>query len=317
MQNTNFILEQPLPFNSKRLDTVANDGMIAEGRVVVTPKMARQILDTCNYDGQRAVSKSHVAKLAVQMRNGAWMAGSQIAFGRVGHNDVLVNGQHRLSAVIEYGAPVEFQFLVVPVADKNALHALYYSFDAVQRARSTEVILKSTGIADDLGISGRTARGAYVAGVIIALGFKPVAGVNRDAALGTPAGRLEAIRPWWPYVQQYDRILSSNTEARLRLKLQDGGCMAVALVTIKEQPAKAEAFWRNVAMNDGLHKGQPERTFVDALMNASFKGVERANTLVAASCWNAYYAGRTLKQVNMGGTKDCRIAGTSWAKGTA
>jgi len=314
MQTTNLILEQPLPFNGKHPDTVAQGGMIAEGRVVVTPEMARQILETCNYSGQRSVSKSHVAKLAVQMRNGAWAPGSQIAFGLLDHKVTLVNGQHRLNAVIEVGQPVEFQFLVVPVANGNALHALYYSFDAVQRGRSGEVVLRSTGIADQWEIAHRIARGAYAAGVIISLGFRNVAGTLRDPELGTPDGRLKAIAPWWPVVKQYDDIVSKSGDPVLRPKMADGGVMAVALVTLKHQPEKARAFWSLVAANDALKKGTPERTLVDSLMLRSFKGAAGATMLISIACWNAHFGGRTLQYVKPGAMKDIRIQGTPYGK---
>jgi hypothetical protein len=55
--------------------------------------------------GNRAIVRSHVAALARDIRNGAWMFNAQpICFSGSGR---LLNGQHRLSAVIEAGQPIE------------------------------------------------------------------------------------------------------------------------------------------------------------------------------------------------------------------
>jgi len=55
--------------------------------------------------GNRAIVQSHVAALARDIRDGQWMFNAQpICFSRCGR---LLNGQHRLSAVIEAGQPIE------------------------------------------------------------------------------------------------------------------------------------------------------------------------------------------------------------------
>ena len=299
--------------NIQMPDAFPVDGMISEGRIFVTPQLARQILAQSNYLGQRSVSMPHVAKLASQMQNGAWMPGSQIAFGQIGDKVTLVNGQHRLTAVIEYGRPIEFQFMIVQVPDEAQLNKLYYSFDAVQRSRSAEVIMKSTGIPDALGITATVARGAYVAGGIIEMGFHAIQGVNRAPELGTPDGRMKAIEPWWSYVMVYNDILVASTERQLKRKMADAPYMAVALVTLKHQPPKARSFWAAVAANDGLRKGSPERTLVDAITGRS-KGVQQEGIIAAAHCWNAYYRGSALSIIKFGSIKTLKIAGTPYPK---
>lgn len=55
--------------------------------------------------GNRNIVQSHVAALARDISNGQWMLNAQpICFSRSGR---LLNGQHRLSAVLEAGQPIE------------------------------------------------------------------------------------------------------------------------------------------------------------------------------------------------------------------
>src|SRR6202012_1832148 len=55
--------------------------------------------------GNRNIVQAHVAALARDIRNGQWMFNAQpICFSRSGR---LLNGQHRLSAVLEANQPIE------------------------------------------------------------------------------------------------------------------------------------------------------------------------------------------------------------------
>jgi len=71
----------------------------------VTPKMAHEWLDSLS-SHQRSVSPNYVTQLARKMRNGQWrLTAEPITFDTDGK---LIEGQHRLRAVIESGVAVEF-----------------------------------------------------------------------------------------------------------------------------------------------------------------------------------------------------------------
>ena len=72
--------------------------------MMVTPEMAKEWL-TYNMKGNRPVMKNTVHSYARQMRAGQWNLTHQgIAFDELGE---LIDGQHRLSAVIEANIPVK------------------------------------------------------------------------------------------------------------------------------------------------------------------------------------------------------------------
>lgn len=88
------------PSNAKRV----HRKVTTEHGVEVTPKIAAQWLGKL-FEGQRGVSRTHVEVLAAEMKAGVWMdTGSQgIVFD---YYDRLIDGQHRLLAIIESGVTV-------------------------------------------------------------------------------------------------------------------------------------------------------------------------------------------------------------------
>jgi hypothetical protein len=107
--------------------------------VAVTPKLAERWL-SANYNGQRKVRRSTVAKYAREMAAGEWRGdnGQSITFSADGW---LVDGQHRLRAVIESGCEVEMLVVrssqdaaqimaTIDVGDKRMATQLYHGQDA-------------------------------------------------------------------------------------------------------------------------------------------------------------------------------------------
>lgn len=85
-------------------------------KIEVTPEIARKLLES-NYEGQRKVRKSTVEKYASDMMCGRWNtdAGGVIIISSDGR---LIDGQHRLEAVIKSGATI--WFYVMEDADPSA-----------------------------------------------------------------------------------------------------------------------------------------------------------------------------------------------------
>src|SRR6516225_3546597 len=75
---------------------------------LVTPEKARAWLDLNHRN--RTLSAGSVARLAAAMRRGEWMPDSTDAIG-IDLDGGVINGQHRLQAVIESG--IEIEMLVV------------------------------------------------------------------------------------------------------------------------------------------------------------------------------------------------------------
>ncbi len=82
---------------------VDDPGLYAMAVETIGPDRAEEYLAANR--GNRNIVQAHVAALARDIRNGQWMFNAQpICFSRSGR---LLNGQHRLSAVLEAGQPIE------------------------------------------------------------------------------------------------------------------------------------------------------------------------------------------------------------------
>lgn len=82
------------------------NGKMQSAVETVTPEQAAEWLED-NYDKNRPLRHSWVEQLASRMRAGNWKLTHQgIAFDGSGK---LIDGQHRLWAIVEYGQPVQMQ----------------------------------------------------------------------------------------------------------------------------------------------------------------------------------------------------------------
>ena len=82
----------------------------ADGVITVTPAMAKSWLEHRNVERQRTYSQGSAAKWAAEMRAGRWKTTHQgIAFDWDGF---LLDGQHRLGAIVLVGRPIELDIRV-------------------------------------------------------------------------------------------------------------------------------------------------------------------------------------------------------------
>jgi hypothetical protein len=109
--------------------------LVTEVRTI-TPNQAKEILETKN-DGNRNVRKARVERWAREMKAGNWkLTGEPIIFGKTGR---LLNGQHRLHAVIESNVPLTT--VVIAGVDESTFNVMDSGM-----ARSMGDVFRSHGI---------------------------------------------------------------------------------------------------------------------------------------------------------------------------
>lgn len=95
----------------------------------ITPDMSREYLKANSMN--RPLNDKTVNLYAQEMRAGNWkLNGESICFGK---NGALLNGQHRLSAIVKSGK--EIQTMVVRGCDENA----FITYDSGRLRRSSDV----------------------------------------------------------------------------------------------------------------------------------------------------------------------------------
>ncbi len=73
--------------------------------ITITPELAQVFLDNFRFENNRTPSNHTVAKYAKKMQQGQWGPSSPITFSDKHH---LIDGQHRLKAIVKAGIPMPF-----------------------------------------------------------------------------------------------------------------------------------------------------------------------------------------------------------------
>lgn len=270
--------------------------ILANGLVTIEPNLALRIVQTGRFDRQRSVREKHVDALAQQMRRQEWTAGTQIHFGRTPDGELhLVNGQHRMHAVIKADAAIEFQVLITDVRTDDDLIKLYRRHDRLIAPRTVSDALTAEGIPERFNIRHQIATATFRAIPVIQSKFRGVRWADPYLTRSDEA-RLRMAAEWWDAAANIQEWIDL-APSKVKSMLNSAGAFAVALVTARFQAVKAESFWKGVADPDGLRSADPRKVYREHLIGQPKKGTELVTAKGGAVAWNAFYEGRSITKV--------------------
>lgn len=244
------------------------------------------------------------------MKNGTFVAGTQIFFAVLPNNDMLIlNGNHTLEAVAISKNPVPLTLTYHPVRDVDEAGLLYAQFD-IHRSRNWNDALKGMGFVENMPEVWVQRAGA-------ALGMVMSRFVNPDRAL------IQSRHLRGRLLEKYDTpirmlmasVTKSDTEAFKFFRRK--AIMAVALETTRYQPNTAIDFWTAFIADDGLKLGDPRKTLLNYCRNnTAGNGINDSivQSKCAALAWNAFFGGTELKQMRPNQLLAFRLDGTPWTK---
>lgn len=282
--------------------------------VLVTPEQAQMWLSTTSYDRQRGLRISHVDGLAAFIRAGTFVA-TTITFAACAEDGrtYLVDGQHRLNAIVKSGIATLLYVADEPVDTLEDVAAIYGRLDR-GNGRTMNDVLRAHDTAHELGLPSDYVGRIGSALMYILRDFAPgtanaSAGIHRDGDV-----RVQALREWTNEAHLYWNCFGGKISSAWRRRLSAAPVASVALMTLRCQEAPAIAFWQTVAADDGLKKGSPERTLVDFINSAPvLKHGPNRMVRGVALCWNAAYEGRPLTLVKVVDDRaPIRILGTPY-----
>lgn len=273
----------------------------------VTPAIARAWLERMRFPNQRPVREHHVRFLANEIALGRFRL-SSIDIRTLGDQDYLVNGQHRLHAVIRANATVPMVVVRRRASELEEVARDYAAFDR-GLIRSHVDGLMGYGLTDETGLNSKQIKAMSGAAPQILAGFQP-GGIQGRSGVSTQE-RAGFVRAWSSFGLLACATIGEANVTRVR-RLYNAPYFSVALVTFRYDPDRAEAFWGRLAENDGLRKGDPEQGLIDFVVDkAAHSGRQAYASRAAAACWNAAHQGRMLRQVKvMDPTAPIRILGT-------
>lgn len=283
--------------------------------VMMTPTLAQSWLEQYRYPHQRPLRPHRVSVLAQEMRAGRF-ALTTIDLRTIENTGqtFLINGQHRLHAIIEAGLEIPMVVVRHRVDSMEAVARDYAVFDTHSK-RSHKDALQAYDLTEETGLTLSQLRILGQTAPFLLSGFR-ISAVRRESLGQSPVERIDFIRAWANTAVLAFTSIGAAEHRRVN-RIYNAGTFAVALVTMRYQPDKAERFWRRVAANDGLRQGEPEMKLVEYLTDyRAYNSRDPRLPRAVAACWNAAYEGRSLRLIKVNDPNGpIRIAGTPF-KGT-
>lgn len=273
----------------------------------VTPEQAIAWLNKAGYDKQRSVREWWVSYLAEEMKKGNFEQDTALMFMK--HNGALelVDGQHRLNAVVKSGLSQRFVIVIRDVSDEQAVADAYYRLDqSLRRTASDQYRVLELEEKLDLTSTDLNALGASVKFLFLGFDFKASGPFGKTIH---PDERLRLMMEYSDAARHYF-TMKMGAPSEISAALKRASTVSVALVTyrfsINEYGLeKVDEFWRGAIFDDNVAKGDARkivnRHFWTAGMLSSTSShdtnVSQAYAArLIARCFNAYMKGEVLKQ---------------------
>lgn len=272
----------------------------------VPPELANQWLTTHNYRWQRRVRPFQVARLVAAIESGEFKPGI-LQFALTPERLVLIDGQHRLSAVVATGRPQRFYVIEHPVESDAEIDELYGILDTgmARQVRDAPQLLR---YGDALGVQPKIRHALISAAHLLATGFSPSSSSGR--LVTPPSRRYQALHQFEGVIDEVVRLHGEAKQPHSQ-RLLIAGVMAVEMVTLRDQPKTAVPFWEKVARQAGYEVGDGEHHLVTFLNDPkTFRMPADRMARYVASAWNLAYAGETRRLFRTQQEPAIRIAGT-------
>lgn len=275
----------------------------------ITPLEARRLRTVAHFDRQRNINENNVQRLAAEMVAGRFMAGTQIHICVLpGGRELVINGNHTLEAIAACGIAQVLTVTRTRVADENEAGALYAIHD-IQQVRTWGASLRATGLGEGIPLADK---------VMSAIGVieDRFAHTTKSASVSR-LGRIEQLEEYRKPAEMLSACMDNAPGATSKY-IRRAAIMAIALVSFKYQPSLASEFWTNVAHDEGLVTGQPEKALLSWFRNCRITAghiARRDHARAGALAWNAAFKGRELQVVKPNNLGAFFLLGTPWKDG--
>jgi hypothetical protein len=251
--------------------------------ILVTPDIAKSWLGMNNKN--RPMSDSHASDLASRMAKGEWMLNGQgILFSNSG---VLLDGQHRLSAVIKFGKPIYFDV----------------KFGVCDSAFNTLDDGKKRSAADVLSINNvpnATNTAAAIKKIIyLKRGQTQTEGGQTGAKV---LSNLDIYNWYISHPQMRDSFLLGIKWYDISGKILTASEFSAFHYLMSEiDEADANEFLSRLALGSNLDSSSPifrlRTVLIQSKMNKTKRLKNFAQNAIIIKSWNYFRAGRKIKQL--------------------
>jgi hypothetical protein len=267
--------------------------------IEVTPQLAKKWLTECHYEHQRPLKRTTIMHYAKEMLKGDFIPFTHLDFVINGKSKQLIDGQHRLSAVIESGISNWFCVTEVIVKDQDEAGKRYGATD-LPTLRGFDDTVRVMGL-DAINLpSGTHIKSLSAALKVIYQGF-----MNDGMRHSFTVLYLKSIE-WSKYYLIYLECLKDCDTYKLKTKLQTAPILAAALSTLRFSTQKLpddlcpEHFWTGVATGDMIKAKSPMAKLRNLILESQLRSskFQRGNIspsdlkAYATVAWNGYVSRR-------------------------
>lgn len=258
--------------------------------ILVTPEQAASWLEAAHYDYQRPIVPTHVDELSWAITNLEWEPTAIKIYAHDGR-EYLVDGQHRLSAIVKAEMPAPLIVVRQIASSINQVYNAYRRLD-IGMNRSPAAGIIGGRVHEATGIGKRELPKFIGALKILMNGFQNQTATGNQWKYRNRDVLVRGIYQWQEEARHFFRVADMAAKFHGR-RMYSAPVFALALVTLRYQEERALAFWERVAKRDRLQEHSGEWHAVDVITGEPMRYVARV-TRRLASCWNAAYEGRTI-----------------------
>ena len=260
--------------------------------VLVTPEYAKRLLD--KNIANRPITKRIVDWYAYQMEIGQWTVSGQTI--SISDKDELIDGQHRLHAIIKSGVTLWFTIAY------NVPSESFVNYDNL-KSRSAKDALAIEKVPNSLTIAGIIAGyNAIISGQLASIGFGFA--ITKSGAIGKSKSKftnkdvLDLYNSNSELWQEVFKNASSCYKSKpIFNKSQIGSIMYFLINDKMHDKAKVFEFFRQLHTNENVTNKTIfylREKLIDNAMS-QYKMIPRMKYVFLVKTWNAYVAGKEFK----------------------
>ncbi len=275
--------------------------------IEVTPELAKEWIENNLYSRQRPLRKDHVRFIAEQMRKGQFAAGTQLYFAGLKNRLHLIDGQHRLNAIVMSEISIPFVVTINHVNTEGEVAWLYTAFDR-QLTRSPSAAVWAVQPA---GVEGWK---KWQIDVFVGALNLVCQGFTGRTKVGIPE-ILFGLDDWAPYAKEYLNLIE-GADKDIGKKLRRKPSLAVGMSTLRFakgiSPNAPDDFWCQVAEDDGLSANDPRKHLHKRLLtldipspgSATIVRVDDTSIIkLCTAAWNSYANNRVMGKLVVSRTR--------------
>lgn len=122
--------------------------------VSVSPEKAHYWLTNCNYNRQRIPRQQAILEMALAYEDGSLLAHNPIILTSFNNQVYLVDGQHRLQAILLYGRAIDSPLLEICVSSIDEVNRMYGRIDQDTK-RSMLDVIRAERMNETIGLNER------------------------------------------------------------------------------------------------------------------------------------------------------------------